>query len=636
MERPNRGRSPFSRRRAVAECHAARAFRAGPAPRLAIGLLLAALASGCTSGPLKPGLAPQSDQGAAEEGQLAVPYEVAIQGVDDTELRSLLEQVSETKQLVDRPPPSLIRLRQRAEADRPRLEEALRSRGYYDAQISVAVDSHAKPVRVLFGVDPGPLYRFGKVAIEVVPPVQRPELPSLKELKIAPGEPAVSQTILDAESTLLARARAQGHALAELGQRQAVVDHDTKTMDLTLVLRPGPVVRFGEIRIEGLKTVEEDAVRRRLPWKPGEEITSQRVEDGRTALFDSALFSSVVINLGTTPDAENRLPVTVKLNESKHRSIAVGAGYRTDEGLGGNVSWEDRNAFGRGERVRIALDGSFIGAHLNGTFRKPDFWKRDQALIAGSELAYDNTDAYKSRSASANIGLERQLAKGMTIAAGPAFRASNVKESSGDQDVFALLSLPVLWKWDRSNNLLNPSKGGRLMVQNEPFVDVSGNDVAFNKSELSYTHYLKVLDQPGVVLAGRTALGTLFGASRKEVPADLRFYAGGGGSVRGFAYQSAGELDKDHKPIGGRSLLELSGEVRVRLTETIGAVAFVDAGSDFTSTVPDLSQTLRIGAGPGLRYFSPIGPLRLDIGIPVNPRPSDDAFQVYVSLGQAF
>jgi translocation and assembly module TamA len=145
-----------------------------------------------------------------------------------------------------------------------------------------------------------------------------------------------------------------------------------------------------------------------------------------------------------------------------------------------------------------------------------------------------------------------------------------------------------------------------------------------------------VLRKPGVVLAGRSAFGTLFGAAREQVPADLRFYAGGGGSVRGFKFQSAGRLDDDHKPIGGRSLVELSGEVRLRLTDTIGTVAFVDAGTAFGPSLPDFSQTLRVGAGPGLRYFSPIGPLRLDIGFPINRRPSDDAFQLYVSLGQAF
>jgi translocation and assembly module TamA len=194
----------------------------------------------------------------------------------------------------------------------------------------------------------------------------------------------------------------------------------------------------------------------------------------------------------------------------------------------------------------------------------------------------------------------------------------------------------VLYQWDRSDDLLNPTRGGRLAVANEPFVDVFGNDIAFNKSRLTYTHYLEVLDSPGVVLAGRGSVGTLFGAARDEVPADLRFYAGGGGSVRGFGYQLAGDLDDDHNPLGGRSLLELSGEVRVRLTETIGVVAFVDAGTAFSKEVPDFSETLRIGAGPGLRYFSPIGPVRLDIGLPVNKRDSDDSFQIYVSLGQAF
>jgi translocation and assembly module TamA len=620
----------------VAERYAARAFCGGPAPRLAIGLLLAALTGACSSGPVQPGLAPESDQGTADESQLAVPYEVAIQGVDDPDLKSLLEQVSETKRLVDRPPPSLIRLRQRAEADRPRLQEALRSRGYYDGETSVAIDTHAQPVRVLFGVSPGPVYRFHDVNIEVTPPAPKLKLPGLKELGIAPGEAAVSQTILDAESTLLARTRAQGHALAKLGQRRAIVDHDAKAMDLTLVVEPGPVVRFGEIRITGLKAVNESAVRRRLPWQAGEVITPDAIEAGRAALFDSELFSSVMINLGTTPGADGQLPVTVNLRESKHRSIGVGAGYRTDEGLGGNVSWENRNLFGNGERLQITLDGSFIGAHLIGNFRKPDLWRRDQALIAGSELAYDNTDAYQSRSASTRIGLERQLAKGMTISAGPAFRAADVKDVNGDKDIFGLVSLPVLWQWDRSNNKLNPTKGGRLMVQNEPFVDVLGKDLVFNKAQASYTHYLQVLDQPGVVLAGRGAFGTLVGATREEVPADLRFYAGGGGSVRGFKFQSAGKLDDDHKPLGGRSLVELSGEVRLRLTETIGAVAFVDAGTAFGPSVPDFSETLRVGAGPGVRYFSPIGPVRLDVGFPVNPRPSDDAFQVYVSLGQAF
>jgi len=175
-----------------------------------------------------------------------------------------------------------------------------------------------------------------------------------------------------------------------------------------------------------------------------------------------------------------------------------------------------------------------------------------------------------------------------------------------------------------------------LRLDNEPFVDTFGNSLLFNKSRMEYTHYVQVLESPRVVLAGRGAVGTLFGASRADVPASLRFYAGGGGSVRGFAFQEAGELDDQNDPIGGRSLFEASGEVRARVTDTIGIVAFVDAGAAFTSRYPDFDDQLRIGAGPGIRYFSPIGPIRLDVGFPVNPRDTDDAFQLYISIGQAF
>jgi translocation and assembly module TamA len=395
-------------------------------------------------------------------------------------------------------------------------------------------------------------------------------------------------------------------------------------------------VRFGAVEIAGLSSVEESAVRRRLPWQPDQVMTAGALAEGRQALFDSGLFSSVVLDLGAAPDADGRLPVTVELSERRHRSIGIGARYRTDEGLGGNVSWEHRNLFGAGERLTLELDGSFIGGHISGAFRKPDFWTRDQALIADSRLAYEDTDAYESLSAGASAGLERLLAPGMTLSGRLAFRASQVQERGQDNEEFGLFSLPVGFSWDRSDDLLNPTRGGRLLLENEPFVDVFGNDLSFNKSRVTYSHYFKVLDDPGVVLAGRGSLGTMFGAERDEIPADLRFYAGGGGSVRGFGYQLAGDLDDDDNPLGGRSLLELSGEVRLRLTETIGVVAFVDAGSVFSSPTPNFDETLRVGAGPGLRYFSPIGPVRLDIGLPVNKRDSDDSFQLYVSLGQAF
>jgi translocation and assembly module TamA len=607
-------------------------------PGLAAALAsLALLLAGCAEGPGADATA-QAGADATQEGAApGVPYQVAIEGVDDDALRELLNEVSETRRLIDRPPPSLTRLRRRAEDDRAGLERALRSEGYYDATIEISIDPDAEPVNVVFRVDPGPRSRLREVAIEVSPPQADLPLPRLEDLGIAPGTPAMAQTILDAETTLVEQARARGYALAEAGERRAVVDHDADAMDLTLRLNAGPLVRFGDLEVTGLEEVERDFVERRLPWRPGELITSERLAEGQRLLRETELFSTIRTRLGETPDADGRLPVTVILTERKHRSIEVGVRYRTDEGPGGNVAWEHRNFFGRGERVRAELDVSAIAGFLTGTFRKPDVWIRDLALITQAELAFENPDAYESQSATARVGLERRFREGMTLTAGPAFRAEQVEEAnSGRQDEFGLVSLPVLFHWDRSDDRLDPSRGGRLSLENEPFVDTFGNDLVFNKSRLEYMHYFQVLEEPRLVLAGRSAIGTLFGASRAEIPANLRFYAGGGGSVRGFAFQTAGELDGQDDPIGGRSLFEASGEVRVGVTETVGVVAFVDLGAAFTSSFPDFDDELRIGAGPGIRYFSPVGPLRVDLGFPVNPRDSDDAFQLYISIGQAF
>ena len=603
-------------------------------------LLIAALAlAGSQRGQSQSGdesAAPAPEQPAA--GAADLRYTVTIEGVPDDALRALLLQVSETQRLIDRPPPSLARLRRRAQDDRARLLEVLRSEGYYGGQVEVAMDNSVRPIRVTFRIELGPIYRLGAVSIEVEP--QEPELrvPSPQEIGLKPGEPAAARTILDAEQALLNRVRAQGFILAETGLRRAVVDHDTDLMDVTLRIQPGPLSRFGPVSFDGLSTVEQDFVANRLDWKQGELITPARLEEARTSLRETGLFTNVQIDIADEPDAEGQLPVTVDLTERKHRSIGLGVRYRTDEGPGGSISWEHRNMFGRGEQVSVEADGSFIGAFLIASFRKPDFGRRNQSLLSDFRLAYDDTDAFESTSARARLGLERQLGDGMTAALGVSFLAQEVRDKAQDDnsETFGLLSLPARFEWDRSDNRLDPSSGGRLRVENEPFVDVIGNGLLFNKSRVDYAHYLEVVQDPQIVLAGRTALGAMVGESRDAIPANLRFYAGGGGSVRGFGYQLAGQLNDDDDPIGGRSLLELSGEVRVRITESIGAVAFVDAGTVYSSSAPDFSETLRVGAGPGLRYFSPIGPLRLDVGFPLNPRDSDDTWQLYISIGQAF
>ncbi|HEX6141487.1 MAG TPA: autotransporter assembly complex family protein [Geminicoccaceae bacterium] len=579
---------------------------------------------------------PEAERPEAERPP-EVPYRARIEGDLEAPLRELLEQVSESRRMTDQPPSSLARLQRRAEGDLARLREALRSRGYYDSTVGLRIEREAAPVEVIFEVEPGPLYTFGEVAIDTGPEPTDLRLPEPPALGVTPGEPAAARAVLDAQQRLLERVKAQGFVLAETTSPRVIVDHDRRTMDVTFNLRPGPHARFGPVVVEGLETVEQARVDRRLAWETGELITPEKIEEARRRLVETGLFRRVEITPEAPEGGATEVPVRVRLTERKHRSVGLGVRYRTDEGPGGNVFLEHRNLFGRGETGTVELDGSGIGFSLSGSFKKPDFYRLNQAFIADTEFRYDDTDAFESTSASASAGIEREFRAGLVGRAALAFRYVKIQDvEEGDEGPFGLLSLPLGLTWDTSDDLFDPTEGGRLFVEEEPFVDVLDPGLTFNKALIGYSHYVKLVDQPRLIFAARAAFGSIVGADRADVPADERFYAGGGGSVRGFGFQKAGELDEDGDPVGGRSLLELAGEFRINLTETIGAVAFVDSGAAFEAPLPDFSEDLRFGAGAGLRYFSPIGPLRLDVGVPINRRDEDDAFQIYLSIGQAF
>jgi translocation and assembly module TamA len=278
---------------------------------------------------------------------------------------------------------------------------------------------------------------------------------------------------------------------------------------------------------------------------------------------------------------------------------------------------------------------SGIAFAADGRFRKPGFLRPDQSLLAGLRLAEDHPDAYTSRNVTGELGIERSLSKNLTAGLGLAIRFSEI-DQFGDTERFGLLSLPGHLDWDTSNDLLNPIRGGRLHMELAPYWDFTGEGLGFVKAYASYSRYIPVTADGDIVLAGRIGSGSIWGESGNEIPADLRFYAGGGGSIRGYAYQSVGPL-KQGEPEGGRSLFEISGELRFKITDTLGFVAFLDGGSTFSEATPDLGEDIKWGAVLGLRYYTKLGPLRLDIAAPLDRREGiDDAFQVYFSIGQAF
>ena len=353
-------------------------------------------------------------------------------------------------------------------------------------------------------------------------------------------------------------------------------------------------------------------------------------------LLMSGLFSIVRVAHSNTLDAAGELPVVVKLSERKPRTVRLGLQYRSDTGFGGKAFWEHRNFFGNGEALELSTLLAETEYELRAAIMKPHFRRRNQSLILALDAGEDSPDAYTSLATSATAGLKRRLSvPGMSTEVGIRFKYAEV-EQLGITSIDHLLSFPLSLEWDRRDDALDSHRGTRLWLELEPYINTTDPDITFTRTTLNAATYLSLTRTDRMVLALRGVLGSMLGEDNLVIPADERFYAGGGGSVRGYKYQTAGDI-VEGTPIGGRSLLEVSAELRLKLSRLLGIVAFADGGRAFADTLADTSEDLLWGAGLGLRLFTGVGPIRFDGAIPLDRRDGiDDSFQFYVGLGQAF
>jgi translocation and assembly module TamA len=330
--------------------------------------------------------------------------------------------------------------------------------------------------------------------------------------------------------------------------------------------------------------------------------------------------------------------------ERAHRTVGVGAAYNTTEGAAAKVFWENPNLFGQAEYLHLSVEAGTQKVGAAGTFRRPDFLAADQDLVAHAEIAREHPVAYDSRHVRLSAGVERRFRPGLIASFAVSLEKANVDQEANIAPVaasersqrYALIGLPLLAKLDRSDDLLNPTSGYRVQGSLVPYRSFAGSRLTFVSERVAGSVYRRLGESDRYVFAASAALSSIQGASLPELPADKRIYAGGGGSVRAYGYQMAGPLDAGGNPIGGRSSLELSLEARIKITQTIGIVPFFDAGSFYRTPLPQLSDGIFYGPGVGLRYYTPFGPVRLDVATPLRRRPADGLVQVYISLGQAF
>jgi translocation and assembly module TamA len=569
----------------------------------------------------------------------AVAYETEIHVPGDDKLA---DELKASSQLVARQAAgadSESALRRRAGADIKRLQDVTHAAGYYDAKLDYKIDQHHKPWRVIVDVRLGEPYRLREVRLigpkGGAPPLSENFNPANFGLQL--GARAVSNMVVNGEAKILRYYTEKGRPLAKMLGREVVIDRADHSMHVTYRIDAGPQAMFGAAKISGLKSVDRRFVKRRLQWHEGELYNSDKVAATQQLLVDSNLFSVVKIAPANSVGPDGRIAMNIQLTERPPRSIGAGVYYDTSTGFAARAFWEHRNLFGQGEQLHLegVVGQSEYGALAQ--FRRPYFLMRDLDFRAEAAISKLTLPAYDARQASIFAGLDRRFSKTWSGGAGVEFIQADVQDATGVfTQNYGLVGVPFYVRRDTSDDLLNPTKGSRLGLTMTPFTSVDGKSISFLSAKVSASAYQRLGRSDRFVLAGYANVGSTTGVSLADLPRNQRLYAGGGGSVRAYGYQMAGPLDAFGNPIGGLSSLELGIELRTKITETIGLATFVDAGSVYDQSLPNLSQKLFWGPGIGLRYYSPIGPVRFDVATPFVRRSSDGLVQVYISLGQAF
>lgn len=581
------------------------------------------------------------------------PYRVDLPSTDNPALDAALQASSVLMALRTSAPVGPFALLARARQDRGRLDTALNSFGYYGGTISIDIagkplddpnlpallDRTTTEVPVAIHIDKGPLFHLRRVEL-----TGQPDAVATDALHLKPGDPAVAVDVVDAQGRMLAALRDDGHALATVGTPTATLVPSAKGLDVGYAVQPGPRVDLGPITLVGLDRVHASYVRRRLLLNQGEVFDPRTISKAREDLAAAGVFSDVSIEAPDHLDPAGQLPLTVRLVESKRHVVGANIAYSTDLGFSAGVTWADRNLFGNAERLDLGAAVTQIGGRdsrrpgydVNATLTQPDVFTRDLDLIYRLQGIKESLDAYDRTAIVGGVSLRRRFSTEFSLTAGLQAQQARITQEGVTND-YTLLQLPVTALYDTTGSagLLDASHGIKATATVTPSDSLRAPGAQFVILATGGSTYFDFGSEGRSVLALRASLASVQGATTFQLPPDQRLYAGGSATVRGYKYQSVGPKFADNRPTGGTSLGAGTVEFRQRFLSSFGAAVFVDAGEVSNSSAP-FSGNLRLGAGAGIRYYTPFGPIRADIAVPLNKQRGDDGLEIYVGIGQAF
>ncbi|HVZ07081.1 MAG TPA: BamA/TamA family outer membrane protein [Rhodopila sp.] len=580
------------------------------------------------------------------------PYDVTLTPTGNSALDTALHDSSSLISLRESAPVGAFALTERARQDEQRFRTVLNSFGYYKATVTLTVNGHAlddpnlyaqidsmpaqPPAAVVARFDLGPQFTLGRVDISGTVPEN-----SRKSLALASGQPALAADVLAAQGRLQGALREDGYPLAQVPVPVATLRLDRNQLDVDFQPDVGPKADIGPIDFSGLKRMNADFIRERLTIHQGQLYQPSAVEAARTDLLSLGVFSTVRAVPGTAVNADGQLPLTFDFTERPRHLVDMGISYSTDLGVGYSVGWHDRNLFGNAEQLNLTaaaqLGGTAVtkpGYNFLAQFIKPDFLRRDQGLEVSLNALKQSLKAYDQTALIERVQINRRLTTFWTVSVGVEGIQERI-EQEGVSRTYNLVGVPLTVSYDSTGNPFNPTHGIKASVYVRPTESLGSKNTAFVIMQATGSTYFDLLGNGNTILALRGLVGGIPGVSTFEIPPDQRFYAGGTATVRGYRFQSLGPQFPDGNPTGGTSITAGTVELRQKVWGNFGAVVFLDTGQ-VTAPGQPFSGSWHAGAGAGARYYTPIGPIRLDVAVPLNKLPGGDSFAVYVGLGQAF
>jgi translocation and assembly module TamA len=516
-----------------------------------------------------------------------------------------------------------------------RLQNSLRSQGFFLAQVyGKPIEDKEKIVGVQLKVDSGVRYKIQKQTLVWSKPPKY--LKELDQLEWPDIEYAQSQTLIKQAQKIEATLVNAGCFMQVSVKPNAILDHAQQEALIEYQIDYQDEARFGPTRFSGTTQVRHATLKNMLTYQENECFKKNKLETTNANLLKTQLFSSIHIKTPETPDQSGFAPIEIELSQRATKTVGLGINYDFDEDLSLSANWANRNVKNKARELSFKSNLSTYAQNLDSQYKIPFFRRNNQSLTFKSNIQTEDRVFYQADQMSLLAEIGRPWKYKSQYSYGAGLRFSQVQENQKSVEDFTFLLATTLLSWDSRNDLIDPTHGQVLKIAFTPYYDLSSRDAGFLRLDLVGQYYHSWLDLPGrPTLAFRSIYGQMTG-SLFNIPNDLLYFSGGGGSVRGYSYQSIGPRVADI-PTGGNLLFEFSTEARFRFTDYWGGAVFLETGQvEFSSDPMSLFKETFPAIGFGARYFSPIGPFRVDLGFPLKDIQQASNYGIYISLGQAF